>query len=455
MTRTKFAILAVIAFLLLMLLTYYIVTSMGGNQPLKPVTLKFWGPYDKEEVYGKIFDNYHRLHPNVSFEYQQIPFDQYEQKLVLALANDSGPDIWMMHNTWLPNHKQYIYPLPQGKQADTGKPIFTYDDFVNTDHGFVDVTALDLTSNREIFGLPLYVDTLALYYNTQMFNEALITHPPKTYQELNADVQLLTKRDGSNTITQSGIALGTANNINRASDILMMLMMQSGTLMNNADGNEATFAQPVNDLNVGRDALTYYTQFANPALISSDRTKYRYTWDVSLPYSIDAFARSVPGVATAMMFNYAYQLKSVQERNPNLSFRVAEVPRPDGAPTIDKIAFANYWAPTVSKKSANPVEAWKFITYLATSSDAITYLNNTELPAARRDIIELQKNDSVMGVFANQALVARSWRQPNNTKVEAIFLDMISSINKGTATEREAIQSAENLVNVEYQKLEQ
>ena len=454
MTRTKFLIIGVLAFLLILLLGYLVIGGLsGGGEDNQPVTLTFWGPYDADDVYQGIIANYQKLHPNITIEYQQIPFEQYEQKLILALANDSGPDIWMMHNTWLPKQQQFIQPLPQTPAPGTKTPLFTYNDFVNGERGFVDVTIQDLTKDRDIYGLPLYVDTLALYYNKDMFNEAGITRPPKTYNEFNRDVQLLTKRDGQNHIIQSGAAIGTADNINRASDILMMMMIQSGAVMTNEDNTEATFARAIDGLPVGEQALQYYTEFSNPSLISPDPTKYRYAWDLTLPYSVDSFSKSVSGTPTAMMFNYSHQIDIITSRNRGLNFGVAEVPQPDGAPNGDKMSLATYWAPTVSKKSANTFESWQFLVYLATSADTANYLNNTGRPAARRDLVEEQKNDPELGVFARQSLIARSWYQADNSIIEKIFLDMISSVNRGAATEREALLTAENLVTLEMERL--
>ena len=69
-------------------------------------------------------------------------------------------------------------------------------------------------------------------------------------------------------------------------------------------------------------------------------------------------------------------------------------------------------------------------------------------PSARRDIIDLQKSDLSLGVFANQALSAKSWYQIDSSAVEAIFAEMIDNVNFGSLSVRDALQNAEAEVNV-------
>ena len=74
---------------------------------------------------------------------------------------------------------------------------------------------------------------------------------------------------------------------------------------------------------------------------------------------------------------------------------------------------------------------------------AADYLEKVKKPAARKDLIEIQKTDLTLGVFAMQNLFAKSWYQVDPEAVENIFLDTIEQVNRGQATLSEAIGSAE------------
>ncbi len=118
------------------------------------------------------------------------------------------------------------------------------------------------------------------------------------------------------------------------------------------------------------------------------------------------------------------------------------------ASTTDIRNFANYWAVGVTAKSTHVTEAWKFVNYLASKEGITTYLNATARPAARRDLIDLQRTDPDLGVFAVQALTARSWYQADNTAIEGIFADMIDDVNLGRAVVKDALSRAASRVTV-------
>ncbi|MFH1653796.1 MAG: extracellular solute-binding protein [Pseudomonadota bacterium] len=428
-TNKLFYILAGVIGLVIFLTVILIIRSIGGGGSNQPVTLQFWGVFDQKSVYDPIFRDFQAQNPNIKIVYRMFSYEDYERSLLDALAAGTGPDIFMMHNTWLPKHGDKMTPLPEQFPEYGG--LMTLKDFQDQ---FVDVTAQDLIYGNKIYGLPLYVDTLALYYNKDLLNNAGITRPAQTWEEFNSDVETITRLDGSGNIVQSAAAIGTARNINRSTDILTNLMIQSGVQMTDAGNSSATFSRTVNNTAVGEIALKFYTDFANPSV----RT---YTWNDAQYYSIDAFAEG----KTAMMLNYSHQIPVLKAKAARLNFGVAPMPQISSS---DIRTYANYWAVTVSNQSQSANDAWRFLIYLTSKDGASNYLNATLRPAARRDLIELQRNDLDLGVFALQALSARSWFQIDNTAIETIFADMIDDVNYRRATIREALQNAEARVDV-------
>ena len=210
--------------------------------------------------------------------------------------------------------------------------------------------------------------------------------------------------------------------------------------MTNDTNTSATFAESVDGERVGETALQYYTDFSNSA------KKQVYTWNISQHYSIDAFING----DTAMMFNYSHHIPTIRDKAVRFNFGVAPVPQIAGAPI--KVSYANYWAPTVAKASTNAVEAWKFVAFLASKEGNASYLNETGRPPARRDLIEQKKNIPDIGVFAEQSLSARSWYQVDSLAIENIFADTINDVNLGRASVRNALESAQNQVNVLMRK---
>lgn len=208
--------------------------------------------------------------------------------------------------------------------------------------------------------------------------------------------------------------------------------------MTDIDNTSATFSSPVDNTPVGESSLRYYTDFANPNVKT-------YTWNNSQHYSIDAFVEG----RVAMMFNYSHQAEVLNQKAARLNYAIAPMPQ---ISEIDIKTYANYWAAAVSNKSTVSNEAWKFVSYLASREGASSYLARTMRPSARRDMIDLQKNDLRLGVFANQALTAKSWYQIDNFAIESIFAEMTEDVNFGRLSVREALQNAESKVNILMQR---
>lgn len=395
----------------------------------KKAKLVFWGVFDDTSAYRELITEFASLYPGVTVEYRKKAIETYEKELAEAFAVGAGPDVFMVNNTWLPRYLNKIYYIDPAWQLMTVKEFQS---------AFADVASKDLIYNNSIFGVPLYIDTLALFWNKDIFNSAGLAYPPKTWDEFKENVKLLTKKDVFGNITRSGAAIGTASNINRASDILALLMLQGGSPITDALTGEPRFDRSVTvggeTYEPGKMALEFYTDFANSK-------KEVYAWNNTLPYSLDAFAEG----KTAMMFNYAYNIPILQAQNPRLNFESAPMPQIDG--TDSKVNYANYFAGAVSALSPNPKEAWQFILFLTQTDPQAYYLDITGKPASRRDLLKIQMDDPVIGPFAEQALSAKSWYQFDNMALEKAFADMIEWVAGGQETPASAISRAKNKIN--------
>jgi multiple sugar transport system substrate-binding protein len=428
MDRNKIIIFSVIGFVVIAVVAVIIFNPFKEAKPT-PVTLEFWSVFDDSDIYRPLIAKFQERYPHITINYHKKNITSYEQELVDALAAGRGPDIFSIHNTWLPKHKDKLAPAPEN--------LITPKRFNEV---FVDVATQDFVDGGKVYAFPLAVDTLALFYNKDLLNSAGISSPPQTWTEFNSAVEKLTRRDNKNNILQSGAALGTAKNINRSTDILMVLMLQSGAKMVSDDKSVAAFDQTISTsggevFNPGRQALIYYANFASPI------TKV-YTWNQNQHYSLDAFVEG----KTAMILNYAYQIPVLRARAPHLNFDVAALPQI--SKTSRQITFANYWAQAVAKNSQNQAAAWQFIAWLSGADNSKNYLETAKKPAARRDLIDGQKNDADLGVFAKQSLIAKSWWEIDNLAIEKIFADMIESVVSARATTDDALRSAAQQVNL-------
>lgn len=428
MPKTKnkkiFLIIALLLFVLIFIGLGCKKQQGGQKTPAKKITINWWRLWDASDVFSSAIESYEKTHPNVKIEYKKLSYPEYEKTIIESLASGRGPDIWSIHNSWIPKHLDKLAPAP--------KTLLTPLQYQET---FVDVAAEDFIITDQVYGLPFSVDTLALYYNKDFFNTAAVVSPPVTWEEFNEDVKKLTKTDESGNIVQAGAALGTAKNVNRAVDILYLLMLQNGTQMISQDKKSVVFNQKVKTEKgetfiPGLDALVFYTDFANPK-------KTVYTWNPNMPNSIDAFVDE----KAAMMLNYSYQNAIIKSKAPKLNYAIAPCPQIEANPQ-KAVNFANYWGEVVSFASPNRDIAWDFLLYLAKKENIENYVKLTKRPASRRDVIESQLEDPDLKIFAKQALSAKSWYQKDAAEIENIFINTIEEVVLGEATAEEALNKA-------------
>lgn len=459
---------------ILILILFAVVTFSGFGCKEKSVsydmTLEVWGIFDDSDAFTEILNAYRDVNPNVKdIRYRKFTPESYKKDLLDALASGEGPDVFMIHNTWLPSFQDKIVAAPD---TLVGEQEFRAN--------FVDVAANDFLRESAVYAVPLSVDALALYYNRDLLNAAGIVTPPTTWEEFNDAVKKLTRVDQFGNITQSGAAIGTAYNVNRSTDLLSALMLQGGAVMTDRDRIRATFTDPVrvgsNTQTPGITALTFYTQFARS-------TSALYTWNKRQHYSLDAFYEGT----TAMMVNYSWHYDTIRRKNEKLNFSVAPLPQ---IVQNQPVNYANYWGLAVAKnktlpkfdsstaqRNAIPVtnemrlfESWQFLRFLSLKHDgdqmtitsaatgaqkasalpfdpAENYLQKTKKPAARRDLLEKQKKDPVIGPFAAGNLIAKSWYQVDPEAAEAILAEAIDAVNNGAAEAQEALSVAQNRIS--------
>lgn len=436
----------------------------GGNAVTEErVTLSYWRVFDNDDAFDELISDYTRLHPNVDIEYKKLRFDEYEEELVRAIAEGEGPDIFSVHNTKIGEYKDLILPMPDSvtvtyreEQGTVRKEVVVVEREEPTisqkelKSDFVDVVAEDvvleyqpdpkLDPEERIYGLPLSVDTLVLFSNKDLLNAAGIATPPETWQEFQEAVTKITDIDNSGDIAQSAAALGTSRNIERAADIVSVLMMQNGTSMVDDRGRVAFHTIPdgtPDGVFPGLDAVTFYTDFANP-------TKEVYTWNEDMPSSFEAFANG----QTAFFLGYSYHIPLLRTAAPKLNLTLSKLPQIDGGREVN---YANYWVETVAKDAQYPEWAWDFVQFAADRENVESYLAAAGKPTALRALINNQLNDEDMGTFVEQLLTAKTWyRGTDADAAEEALLDLVDQILVGTGEPEEAIENAAKVVAQTY-----
>lgn len=424
----------------ILIVTPLLLSGCGDKGAIIPyrMSLEVWGVFDNTDAFEGINRVFTESNPKVTdVIYKKISGDprEFEKELIDAFASGNGPDVFFFNNLWLKKHENKIAPMPNSEAY-----------LVKHKNEFVDVVHQDFFKEEQVFALPLFCDTLALYYNKHSLNQAGITSPPRTWDDVKKQTGALTKIDEFGNIERSAIALGRSKSpgaVNRSSDILILMMLQNGAILN--DPTKTNFSASSTTADPGMSALEFYTQFSRA---NSDV----YTWNNKMHYSDDAFQDG----EVAMVLGYPYKYDQLKKSAPKLDFEVAPMPQLN---LDNKVNFANYWGLAVAKNKAieagakynnkNRVsEAWNYVSFMTTkptgkNPDALKqYLEVTNKISARKDLIEEQKKEAFRGVFAEQALTAKSWIVPDEVAADEIMVDAINDVAGGGATTEEALGRA-------------
>jgi len=408
-------------------------------------TLVMWGLFDEKEVYQGMLEQYEST-TGIKVKYYKISntLAEYEKLLLNEIAEGKGPDIFVIKNTWVPKHQGKISPL----SAELGISTESYA------REFVPVASQDLVLDGQIYGIPLYVDSLALYYNDELFRKGVPsqTKPSTTWDALKENALKITTPDNSiERFAVAGISLGRLDNIARGFDILLLQMLQRGVQLHDQSGTNAIFADQklADGSNPAQSVWQFFASFADP-------NYQNYCWNESITLNnsaqeVDAFARG----KVAMIFGYSYLYEDIRNqirevnKNGGTGINLANVkiaPAPQ-ATEDTQIALANYFPYTVSRNSKNATEAWKFLLYLSGEDNLREYNRQTNRPTPIRSLVAEQSLDKTYGVFAEQGAYAGSYNILDENYYMQVFMEEFAKINSGRSTIADALTEAQTTLN--------
>lgn len=397
------------------------------------ITLTAWGT-DPKSVFDDLATAYKNSQGvDLELDYTQIDPSVYDSKLLDAFAAGTGPDIFEVGNRDLPKWVSLTTPVPVSLAASFNVttlqndfPTVVAQDFVVGDAG----------SAGQVYALPLDLDTLVMFYNKDIFDSAGIVYPPKTWDDFESDIASIRIENGQGQLTRAAAAIGGSEaSIADAPDLVFLLMLQNGAAMTNTDGSSATFNSGGPDsTNPGLAAFDFYLQFSNSA------SPY-YTWSDSMGDAVENFIAG----KTAIMFGYEADMANIKQKAPFLNFGVAPMPQPANA-TI-AVNYPKYTGLAVSRQSPQAAAAWQFIIFAAANTTGeAAYTKDTGEPPASRAYIAANMDDPNYGVFAAQALTARSWHEEDSVAIDGIMNTAIQNVLNGTLNSSQALGTAQDAV---------
>lgn len=426
-----FQIIFIAVFVLLALVGLYLFASFsgfgGGTKSIGTVVI--WGALPQESVDAglRALRQTDKGYSNVV--YVERPAATMGRDLADAIAAGAGPDLIIVTQEELMGERNKLSVIPYSAISER-----TFRD------SFLPIGELFLATEG-MYGIPVTVDPIVLYYNRTMLSTNGIVRPPSTWEAVTGLVPLLTARTPEGTITKSTIALGEYENIDNARAIISLLFLQSGSEISRKTSNgsvQASFAGGASATGIApaESALNFYTQFANPA-------KTTYSWNRALRNSRQTFLAG----DSAFYLGYASEQPMLAAGNPNLDFDMASVPQP-GTSSV-RATYARAYAFAIPKASKNADGALASALALIAKERIILIAREAAMAPATRSTLVPADGEIYTPVFYPQALVARGWLSPAPLTTDAIFETMISDITTGRRLTRDALSIAERALNAQ------
>lgn len=417
--------------------------------------LDLWVLYDDTDAFREQIQAFQSNMPGVAVRVKKFTnIDEYEDLIVNEIAQGEGPDVFMVQNSWMPKHYKKLLPLPLDQPVVMNADLFR--------QTYFQAAADDLIIDNQVYGMPLAIDNLAVFYNKQHFRDLIATSdaPGALWENIQEQVTQLTKKNNSpERFALSGIAMGRADNISSAVDILYGLMEEFGVQFYDEKEERATFAVDQNGENPGVKALQLFTSFALPSYRNYSWNEY-ITGFAPEEKEINPFVRD----KVSMIIGYPYLYNEIELAIQNQQKAggdhidiedVGVAPFPQlvsSQEATSRDTYASYFPLVVARTTDMPQEAWTLVQYL-TSADALqTYHKITHRPTSRKDMVSEEQTEPLFGTFAYQAPFAKSFKIYDDAAYRKVFTDAIQDVVKNIATPQQALNTAQQKITCIVQK---
>jgi len=406
-------------------LVVFIVKNKNKISLSNKVTINYWGLWEESNVMDTVISDFEAKNPGIKINYKKNQITDYRTRLKSKLAktetstDEDGVDVFRFHASWMPNFKDDLASVP----TTTAKNL-------DLDKDFYEVYKRDLQINGVYKAIPIMYDGLSLFYNKDLLDKAG-SALPQTWTDLLAAAEKMQVVDESGNIKVAGAALGLTENVDHWSDIVGLMLQQSGKGEQNA-----------------KDVISYYTYFATNKKL----------WNESLPPSTEFFASGRLG----FYFGPSWRIFDIETKNPQLNFGITTVPQlqtseAGQANNLTNIHWSSYWVEGVNKKSKKQKEIWKFMEFLASKesmqkmfSVASQVRSFGEISPRKSEQTQMMANAKIKP-FVMAADNAYSWYLSSNTFDNGIndemikyFGDAINGITSGQKSIDDAITTLQS-----------
>jgi len=305
----------------------------GSAAAQETVTLQFWEGHSVQEETATIemIKAFEASHPNIKINRTKVSFGTNFEKITTAVASTTLPDVSPIWSGFLTQFAAggQLLDLTEYGAADAKAKIYPGAwSYVEWQGG--------------VYGVPYAFDPRFIAYNEAAFKEAGLSEPPKSYDDLLAYAEKLTRKSG-NTIERYGLGIGAADALVY---FYVNLIYSFGGTIFNEDGSEVVLNNEA-----GLKAANYLSTLAKSGTVSYGAS------------GGDDLRNSLLSGRVAMIHDgpwIFYAANKAGEAQP-----VGAAAMPVAAADKESVNFGSVGAYVVYKSSKHPAEAAEFVKFMA------------------------------------------------------------------------------------------
>ncbi|OGC77494.1 MAG: hypothetical protein A2145_03785 [candidate division Zixibacteria bacterium RBG_16_40_9] len=379
------------------------------------INLQFWQFWTDPQVKPtvlKLIQKFEQENPDIKLELTDLTWANGHEKIVVAFASNSAPDVLELGSDWVPEFSSQNVLLDLTSAVDSIK-----DRYRMWEPGIF---------GENIFAFPWILDTRVLFYNKDLMKKAGLDpdHPPQTWSKLLS----YAKKTNQPQRQKYGFGANAAERHRLYKKFLPFLWGNDGKIL--SDDNSTCL---INSKEVV-DALKFYIELTKFGLLDTQRRLD------------EAFMQGKIG----FLISGGWLLREIQKNNLSLNFGVTLMPKPDinrGTPA----SFAGGEFLVINKKTKYPQETLKWIRFLTRLDNCLELCKaiGTPSPSDTAAIYDTYyQNNPYLKIFQEQ--LKYSFSPPATPKwvyIEEKIEKAIEEAMYGRKTPQQALEDAKKEID--------
>lgn len=384
--------------------------------PSEPVTISFASWVGTSEVLQSLRDQFQELHPNITVEFEDVPAEEFTDRLTTRIAGGNPPNVAFMDQAFVVDFSSRNAFLELGPYAEKSAAVVVND--------YVPAFLNAAMYEGKLYGIPFDGETTGLFYRTDLFEAAGISEAPTTWEDFEAAAQALTNPDDR---TYGYIMFAP-----EAAYYWYPWLWQNGGDLLSEDGSEILFAS-----DEAKEAAEFYVGLA-------DYSPADYLNSNSYDGRI-AFAEG----QVAMYMAGAWFAGVMQSEFPDIDGKWAAAPLPERKQCATTVAGDTLVIP---ESSENHDASWKWIEFLSAPQNLALWTRGTpENPSTllptRTSLLEdpdFFQDNPIMQEFAQQMECGVTNAAPNPRwgEIETYLNDALGRAIYGESDAATALEEA-------------